>query len=444
VFHRLARRLASASAFYAFALACSSDSGVPRLRDIASSGGAANPANPSDGESENLRVCPPDDFPALGRAVGTQAAIDEYEGCERIDSDFIIWPFEGVDLRPLRALREVRGTLTIGDRHTLAAHGFSSLEGLEGLRRVQGLTLAGVQVHDLEVLRDLERIDGPSRENPYAFGALTILEAENLVDLRALENVRGIYSLHLHGNRALRSLEGLHFAEDPERRIDLYFSDSPLQDFAAVSSLTALGHLALTQMPHTTLDAFRALRQLYTLTLSGNPDLVDVGALAQLESLLALEVTGNSLLAELPGMPLVSDLERVQLLANPSLVRAPDFPRITRLSELSVAANARLERLEGFAALEQLEDGSITDNASLAAIDFRSLVAVTGTLRVVDNPELDPSSLATTRGRIKMGGNRGDTPALLSPCPWPDDEECDEPPDLNLCAPGTDPICAFD
>ncbi|HKO92923.1 MAG TPA: hypothetical protein VJU61_17330, partial [Polyangiaceae bacterium] len=81
---------------------------------------------------------------------------------------------------------------------------------------------------------------------------------------------------------------------------------------------------------------------------------------------------------------------------------------------------------------------------SIYALGVGALVEVTGTLLVQDNPELDASSLAGVQGRIKRSGNRDAVPTLLSPCPWADDDECDEPPDSDLCAPGTDPICALD
>jgi hypothetical protein len=391
--------------------------------------------------SEGLRVCPEDPgYPVLGYGLSRQNHIDELEGCESIHADLTIAAYEGLDLRPLRSLREVRGRLTIGSEYP---HGFPSLEGLEGLRRVRGLSLLGVQAPDLTVFSNLELMDGPPLVSCHENGpSLHIFQAENLVDLHGLENVRGIYSVRIEGSPALRSLEGVHFEQDSEPCGGIQIIDSPVREFGDLSGLTELGTLSLSETTLSDLNAFRSLRRLRRVSLERNPNLVDVGVLAQLEFLQRLHVSGNPLLAALPEMLLVCDLRSVRLADNAALVHAPRFPRVSRLSELSVVGQPLLERLDGFASLEQLGDGRIAENESLTEIDFRGLADVTGTLRVLGNPQLDAGSLSNLPGRIKAAGNRDD-PDLLSPCPWADDDECDESP-YPLCAPGTDPICEQD
>ncbi|HKO94570.1 MAG TPA: hypothetical protein VJU61_25625 [Polyangiaceae bacterium] len=406
-------------------------------------GGEATPiegAAPDDG----LKVCPPHEgAPGLEYGVSRQNHIDEYEGCEIIDAGFRISPFEGADLRPLRAVREVRGRLTIGDRYT-GDHGFPSLEGLEGLRRVQGLTLAGIQARDLSVFRNLERIDDAERTSYEGGSSLEILQAEGLVDLQGLENVRGLYSLLVFESPALRSLQGVHLEPHPNDQGGAIIANTPVEDFADLTAQTHLGSLSLVHTPLQSLDPFRSLRSVSRLLLQDNPLLADVAVLGQFESLLRLEVTSNPLLTTLPDLPLVHDLAVVQLRSNPLLTHAPGFPGVTSLVELLVAGNPLLERLDALPALERLENGTISSNQHLLGFDFGSLLEVTGTLHVQDNPELDASALAAVQGRIKRSGNRDQTPTLMSPCPWADDEECDEPPDSELCAEGTDPVCRWD
>jgi hypothetical protein len=413
---------------------CSEGSEVRFVPPTVGESGAAGPG-------EGLRVCePPGGYPILGMGLSRQDHIDQFEGCERIDYGLTIAAFEGADLRPLHALREVRGRLILGDDSTYYPHGFPSLEGLEGLRHLEGLTLAGVQVPDLTVFSNLEWLGVPTGGNCcFRPASLEILAADNLVDLHGLENVRGIYSVRVDASPSLRSLEGVHFAQEPDGWSDIAISDSPVQDFGDLSSLTELGWLALSRTPLQNLDAFRSLRRIRFVLLSQNPELVDLGMVAQLEFLYRLELSENPLLELVPDLPLVRDLVSLKLVANPVLVRAPALPAVSQLLELSISGNPRLQRLDSLAALQQLGTGNITANESLSAVDLHSLAEVTGTLRVIGNPQLDPSSFAGL-SHVKVGGNR-DAPALLSPCPWPDDNECDEPPEAELCAPGTDPVC---
>ncbi len=395
--------------------------------------------------SDDLRVCPPaEDYPVVGYAVTRQNHVDEFEGCERIDADFTIFPFDGADLRPLRALREVRGRLTIGDGYTGYPHGFPSLEGLEGLRRVRGLTLSGIQARDLAVFRNLQRVDDPERNPNFSGYSLEIFEAENLVDLKGLENVRGIYSLRVAGSPVFRSLQGARLTPHPNGFGGAVIVNSPVEDFADVSSQTHLDFLWLSETPLQSLEPFQSLRSVGRLVIDRNPELVNATTLARLESLQRLELTANPKLTTLPDLPLVHSPLAVSVRANAVLTHPPGFPRVTALPTLVVVDNPALERLDSFPALVQLGNGRISRNGRLMGFNLGSLVDVTGTLHVSDNPELDASSLAVVQGRIKRSGNRDPVPTLLSPCPWTDDDECDEPPWSEYCAPGTDPICALD
>ena len=49
--------------------------------------------------------------PTAGIEVISQAELEALAGCEVVDGDVRIAPFEGADLSPLRALRAVRGRL---------------------------------------------------------------------------------------------------------------------------------------------------------------------------------------------------------------------------------------------------------------------------------------------------------------------------------------------
>ncbi|MEY2933387.1 MAG: hypothetical protein RL033_4136 [Pseudomonadota bacterium] len=396
--------------------------------------------------TEGLRVCPPESDPRVsGMTVGTQSALDALEGCERIDHDFTISAFVGMDLTPLRSLREVRGRLTIGNEYTLAGPPVLSLEGLEGLRHLRGLTLHGLQVSDLSSLRDLEWLGKPT-DGDFGIGgpALRITGAAQLVDLHGLEDVQGIYGLLVLECPNLRSLEGVHFAQDPEGWGGIYVSDSPVQSFGDLSALTQIGTLALSHSPLESLEGLRSLRRIQFVSLSQNEQLEDVELLAQLDQLQVLELQLNPRLTTVPDLPLLSEMSAVQLRSNHALVRAPAVPGITALNELTVNDNPALERLDGFAALHQLGEGYVSGNERLGGLDLASLAEITRTLYVIGNPQLDVNlllgSAPAQSGHLKANGNLGEQD-LLAPCPWPDDDVCDEPPDHGLCAPGTDPIC---
>ena len=436
----LHRRLVAAISLAATAWACSGDTSY--LERPGPSPAAAPPGSVED--PDGLRVClDAGGSRSVTHVLTRQAHIDALEGCERVVGSLDIAATDGTDLRALRSLREVLGRLTLGDRYTGTSPGFQSLEGLEGLQRVQGLTLAGVQAADLTVLANLQQLDTPAREDTDDLGAsLEIRGATSLVDLRGLERVGGLYSLGVYDSPRLRSLDGVRFDEDAERLPDVFLVNSPVEDVDLVSTRTELGELLLSALPLQDLGAvLGSIRRLRVLSLSQNSQLTDAGALAQIEYLEALEVADNPELATLPEMPLVSELSRARIAGNPALLQAVRLPSVTRLSSLEVGGNPRLETLDGFAALEELADGEVSGNQRLAGLDLHSLARVTGTLRVTDNPLLDTSALAAVRGRVKLTGNRDD-PTELSPCPWADDDECDEPPHSSACAPGTDPICA--
>ena len=434
------RSLVAATALVVTAWACSADTSyVERPGSSLAAPAAGGFENPDD-----LRVClESGGSRAVTHVLTRQAHIDELEGCELIDGSLDVASTDGTDLRALRSLREVRGRLTLGDPYTGGSPGFASLEGLEGLRRVQGLTLAGLEAPDLTLLANLEQLDTPARQHTDDLRAsLEIRGAASLVDLHGLENVRGLYSVGVYDSPRFRSLDGVRFDEDAERLPDVYLANSPVDDFDLVSSRTELGKLQLSALPLRDLGVvLGSIRRLRMLSLSQDRELTDAGALAQIEYLEALEVMDNPLLAALPEMPLVSELSRARISGNSLLERAPRMPRLARLSALEVGANPRLETLDGFGTIQELANGDVSQNPRLAALDLHSLARVTGTLRITDNPQLDTSALAGVRGRIKRSGNRGD-PSELSPCPWADDDECDEPPYSNACALGTDPVCA--
>ena len=99
--------------------------------------------------------------------VENQAQLDALAGCEAIESDLVIVPFESPDFSPLASLRRVAGRFELG---TMAARGnapedwferltqliadgwIDSLDGFQALEPVGNLKLVGIGVPSLEPL----------------------------------------------------------------------------------------------------------------------------------------------------------------------------------------------------------------------------------------------------------------------------------------------------
>jgi hypothetical protein len=421
-------------------------------------------------------------IPSLGcgtiTEIGTQAEVNALEGCERLSS-LTIYVSTQLDLRSLYGLREVSGGLSlVGDypEQWSPLMGIPSLEGLEGLERVGGLSLSSLPVSSLRPLERLRMSEGM---------ALSIEECDNLESLAGL-NLSGYFDqIRISGNDRLTSLEPLRYVAAPPSRPTIELWDNPkLTDLQAIAGLTDVFRLRIVAMPLQTLDLFKDLRvAAYDIRIVENQALVDA-SLPSLEVVQILDIYGNAALATAPELTRLRSLQRMELSDNPELLNAPRFPSLIGTEpdnangpEIRVMNNSKLQRLDGFPVLSAASGIHIVDNPSLTSVDLGTLTqiniplmgalvsygdpgglmvqgnaslvsldadqlgTISGPLTITFNPLLPQSSLERLSGlvgatHVKIGGNQGST--LLAPCPWVDDSTCDEPPTSSLCADGTD------
>jgi hypothetical protein len=380
----------------------------------------------------------------LSIEVGNQRELDALAGCSTISGDLTIQPFEGVNLRALASLRTVQGTLTLGslyDEHP--ASGFPSLEGLEQLEEVAGLSLRGVLAPSLRALSNLSRFVPFAAESaPLLPGFLFIEYCPELTDLEGLGKLEGLRGVVLKNDAKLTSMRGIQI---PEVMDELEVWDSPLEDLGAISRLTEV-RTTLWFM-HTALKSAAGLEHVARvdqLQFLGNSALEDVSALSGLTDVRYLNLIENARLAQLPALDGLRSLTGLLVTDNALLREIPRLS-ITDWREASIERNASLERILAGSNVTRAYQLLVADNPRLNFLDLSQLQEVSE-VWVTKNPTLDDTALRRLEelgsGTVRIAGNLGQT-LPLTKCPWPGDGVCDEAQTnpYGVCAEGTDPDC---
>jgi hypothetical protein len=290
----------------------------------------------------------------------------------------------------------------------------------------------------LAPLRNLRRV-----------GSMSIRRLSNLQNLDGLDNLLlyGI-GLELTENPKLTTLEPLVVPRDMGPGLLHLFGNGALSNIAALASLESVTNLLVSGTALTQLDALINLRRVLLIEVSFNPALNDASGLGNLESARAFRVSDNPELGTLPAFERMAQAGLVVITANAALAAFPAFPALEQLEgefegRLVVEDNPALTELRGLDALESADAVSIRRNASLTRISLPALQGVHQSLVVTSNPALDAASLsslaAVAAPFAKIAGNEPDA-ALLDPCPWPADGECDAAPTGTLCAAATDEL----
>jgi hypothetical protein len=405
----------------------------PSEGDPAPQAGGGNPEQspPLAAEPERAARCGT-------RRIANQATLDTLEGCAIVESLGI--EFGAADLRPLHALQRVEGDLWLkGQPEASVEAGIASLEGLEQLEEVGGtLLLESLAAPTLAPLRNLRRV-----------GGIAIRYLSNLRNLDGLENLL-VYGIPFEAteNPNLATLDPLVVPRDMGRGLLHFGGNAALSDLGALGSLEIVDTLLVTGTALTQLDALSNLRRVASVEVSFNPALADARGLAGLESTRALYFTDNAAIESLPAFERMVRAGLVVITGNAKLSAFPAFPQLEQLASdfsgrLVVEDNPSLAELRGLDVLASVDAVSIRRNASLTRIELPALHDVYQSLVVTSNPALDAPSLAALTAVVapfaKIAGNEPDA-ALLDPCPWPTDGECDAAPAATLCAADTDEL----
>lgn len=358
----------------------------------------------------------------------------------------------------LDGLEQAEGVLLI-DNPMLA-----SLEGLAGLREVRQLRISGnPALERLEGLARLEAVEALLLENdtalqslvglgPASLGTLDV-RSTALRDLTGLEQITGLQHIVFQDNPALTSLAGLPV---PLATAYVEITHSPtLVDLGGLREVTVLDRLELNGLGISDLDALQNLLELSVLHVADNAHLLQADALAGLSGLRELIVLDNPRLERLPefgrafrsadptrGVFPAADfgIFSADISRNSGLVEGPAFPTLDLAAQITVMDNPSLARLIGFSALRRLDTLTVQNNAALAELSFPALERADA-LVVRGHPLLSEQSLAfldevSVREQKKIASGSG-----RNPCPWIDDQYCDE--QFSECAPGTDALdCA--
>jgi len=339
--------------------------------------------------------------------VKNQDQLDELEGCEEIEGGLTVAPFAGADLRSLRALEEVRGALGFSDdssnlsgaelaeQEALIESGWlASLEGLESLESVGGLSISGLLAADLDPLHNLKRNTG----------GLALARNPNLVDLTGLQNMRGTTGLLIHCVN-LESLAGLFL---PEYLDSALIVGPKLADLGSWNVDYVIDQLVVNATALTNLDAFSSLSRVDgTLQVMNNPLLENMDGLNGLVRAGALVVTRNPRLTRLPEFPALRQLPALTVMSNARLAELSTFEGLYadlddevtpgdlhRLSaqRIEIIANPELLRIATPTRWQIGQYVLMEGNARLLEVDFGELASV-GLLSIVNNPSLTTVNL---------------------------------------------------
>lgn len=337
------------------------------------------------------------------------------------------------DLQALAGLTEILDSVELVELPALP-----SLEGLHKLERVGSL-----RVDDCPLLADLEGLRGLQRVDE-----AVVLEQLSLTDLRGLEGLTELgepggetASITMLDMPLLASLDGLAVDWHGDNAFSIHGSAITALD--ALAGATELAGLSLSEN-HALVDlaGLEALAQVHGgLDLFGNANLVDLGALANLESV-GLLMLAESVVTDL-ALPALQEAGEVWLLRNAQLTALSGLVGLASVGTLRLEGNPALTDLFDLAALTQVEgDLEIRSNDALSSVaDLAAVAGVGGRLVVVTNPSLLQTEAVAWGALVEVGvdrkiaGNKGDLATPADPCPWEGDGQCDED---EICAPGTD------
>lgn len=389
--------------------------------------------------------------------IENQEQVDALEGCNVIEGNLHVRPFERADFRPLATLTKVGGALELGrvsasdflelpipvqerfdeiferEQALLDAGWLTSLEGFENLELAGSLSLSGVGAPDLEPLSNLSALTNG--------GVLQIGPCTNLLSLEGLRQLTGVSDLSLNCN-SLASLAGPRFGA---RMGNVIIEGTSLVDLGALAP-ESLNELRIQGTALGNLDALSRLAFATSVDLFGNAALVDVDALDALFDVGYLRIANSPLLERVPELTSISELHTLSIVGNDTLENFPSLPNVGSLfadrewgnlapedvlqvrpdivqvignpaleslviptgwlavSYLDIVANDRLASID-LSSLHAVDRLSITTNPSLASVDL-GLLETTDDLYIVDNAllPLEPFDAVQTFRRLVQPG----------------------------------------
>ncbi|NLI71073.1 MAG: hypothetical protein GX364_09450 [Firmicutes bacterium] len=318
----------------------------------------------------------------------------------------------------------VLSNLTMLENLRLTGNGISDISPLDNLTNLERLYLSDneiASVDDLAGLTALERLyladneidDIDALENLTAMRYLDLSGNAITTGFDKLQGMTKMENLDLSGNNAGGKLANL---VDMDQLRRLYLSGSSLgnADMAAITALTTLWELDVSDNAIATLGDLEDLNVLRTLDLSGNGSLGDLTALADLASLKDLSLAAANINnTKLDDITALDKVRYLDLSDNGLTLAGSDWSGMTALRRLNLAQNdaaANLDVLNGLALEElNLNENEITDISDLADVLFVDVMqGIRLLLTVLPDMSFDDISFqdrASGGGSLYLSGN---------------------------------------
>jgi len=321
--------------------------------------------------SPTERACGADGVVRRSLSVVDQTQLDTLQGCERIAGNLSLNLFAGIDEAPLLSLQTVEGGLSV---HGTAEVGHA-LNGFRSLEHVGRLFLDGLNLRDLQALRQLRSIGDPSRAPDFELSenqaerGLEISNCSGLTSLYGLDGLEYVPRIHLNGNRELVSLAGLGNVQPVE---ELSSIDCPLLDVQGLEQLS-VRDLSLVGTALTSLEGLGNASRLQRLTLGENPALVSLEGGAFPPRMQEIQITGADALADLRGFEGLRELDGLSIFSDPGRSRLSSLAGLERLEQVLHLQLSGLSSLASLAGLDALLRVALLQITSCGLVDLAGM-----------------------------------------------------------------------
>lgn len=299
-------------------------------------------AGAGEGRSTSAGECVSSVSVAGPIVVESQADLELLRGAATVRGDLTIRG-DVSHLAPLHCLKHVEGALRIAGTTAL-----ENVDGLEALTTVDGWLAIGGSCDDCggnAALSNVEALSGVTT-------ATDIIVAWNAVlpDIGGLNSVTNS-DLRVFSNPALVSISGLRALTSVPNGLDL--RDNPLlTDISGLSGLTTIGNsLTIRNVGLEDLDAFSKLEKAPFVDIEQVPSLIDISGFAKLS-------TVESMMFYDVSMPHLHGLESLRTATSLSVQGDPELVDLAGLENLESAdyfVLSLLPQLESLSKLESLE-----------------------------------------------------------------------------------------
>ncbi|HKO49299.1 MAG TPA: hypothetical protein VJV79_16310 [Polyangiaceae bacterium] len=397
--------------------ASSSDGGAPLISGGSGGSARGGDANTLGGAGGNGTVavqCQTGSSRSGDIYLKNQSDVDLLGGVTQVDGSLHITD-DVADLGPLGCLREVTGSLKVYEAKVL-----KDLAGLEGLTTIGKALVLGTFCDKPQAMC----VGNPALESVSGLGNVTHLQNLTVgacndgegakpcgpnsalvrVELNGLPSVESISvtgspnltevsfgeltratSIQISSNSKLRALRFPKLAS--VETLSLWYSEA-LEQFVVDSGIEAAKYVEISKTGLTDLGWLK-LKTVSSLRIMGNPRLLSLDGLQQLQTAGSILLDGNTALTTLEALSaLISVEHELYVTNNPGLTSLTGLDGLMTAGRLYVDSNDQLSNLKGLSSLVTLRELSVLNNPQLASLEGLESLTALGSLSIRDNPRL--------------------------------------------------------